>query len=132
MSKTYAQKADVYFKVLEKNPNLSAADLDRRYKGTEYAMRKQDRLDLVREIKSQLKQRDNYIKRINNSDMTDKTKQKLIRDSRKIAYQYAKNNTRKGKELNKKGVIYGAVDGMSKRTFARYIGNASDYVEFYG
>lgn len=131
MSKSYAQKADAYFRVLEKNPSLSAADLDRRYKGTEFAMRKQDRLDLVREIKAQLKDKEAFVNRNKNSDMKPDTQKKLDKEARKLAYNYSKNNTRKGKELNKKGIEYGSVKGLEKRTYFRRVESPSDYVQFY-
>lgn len=131
MAKSYAQKMDAIFKVLERNPNISATQVYNRYKGTEYGMRKTDSLEATKLIKDQLQAKAEFEKKINNSNMRDGTKQKLSKIARQTAYKHAKNNTRRGKELNKKGVVFGNVQGLDKRTFNKRVPNADMFYEFY-
>ena len=130
-SKSYAQKADAIFKILEKNPETSATAIYNRYKGSEYGMRKTDSLELTKLIKDQLKAKADFTAKINNSNMKDSTKAKLNKVARQTAYKHAKNNTRRGKEANKKNVQYGNVQGLDKRTFSKRMPNADSYYEFY-
>jgi len=131
MSKSYAQIADSYFRILAANPNTTATKIYERYKGSEMGMRKTDSLELTKAIKQQLTDRDTFLARIKNSDMTAKTQKKLSKLSSQTGYKYAKNSTRRGKALTPKGVIYDSVQGMNNKTFNKYKGNASDFVEFY-
>jgi len=131
MSKSYSQKADAIYKALEKNPNLSATTIYNRYKGTELGMRKTDSLELTKAIKDQLKAKSDFEAKINNSNMKDSTKQKLTKIARQTAYKHAKYNTRRGKEKNKKGVVYGNVQGLTQRTFNKRLPNADGFTEFY-
>jgi hypothetical protein len=131
MVKSYSQKADAIYKALEKNPNLSASAIYNRYKGSELGMRKTDSLELTKAIKDQLKAKADFEAKINNSNMTDKTKAKLTKIARQTAYKSAKNNTKRGKEENKKGIIYGNVQGLTQRTFNKRRPNADGFTEFY-
>lgn len=49
---SYEQKASIFYRVWKANKNVSISDIQNRYKGTKYAMRKQDIADLLREWKS--------------------------------------------------------------------------------
>lgn len=131
--KSYAQKCAAYAAVIKANPGISANELGRRYQGTELGMRKQDRNDFVKGYKQQLNDKAEFLKNINNSDMTKGTKKKMEKMADRTAYKYAKNNTRKGQKANKDGIIYKNVKDLEKRTFNR-IPNFGDgaFIEFYG
>ena len=132
MTKSYSQKADLIFRILKANPETSASKIYERYKGTEYGMRKTDALELIKGFKSQLKAKDDFMKKVNNSDMLPSTKTKLSKAADRSAYKNAKYNTRRGKKENKKGIIYSSVQSLDARTFARRMPSANDFYEFYG
>lgn len=131
MVKSYAQKAQAYFAILSANPKTSANEIGRRYAGTELGMRKQDRNDLVKLIKEQLNQRAEFINKMNNSNMKPETIKKLSKESKRIAYNYAKKNTRRSKPKLKEGQIIRSVKSLEQNVFGKYRPDATGYYEFY-
>lgn len=130
---SYAKKTAAYAAVIRANPNISANEIGRRYKGTKLGMRKQDRNDFVKNFKEQLKQEAQYKDYMKNSDMSDSTRKRLSKEAEKQAYKYAKNTTRKGERLNEKKIIYKPVSSLENKTFARIPPqNRGDFTEFYG
>jgi len=131
MVKSYAQKAQAYFAIISAKPKTSANEIGRRYKGTELAMRKQDRNDLVKAIKEQLNQRTEFINKMNKSNIKPETVKKLSAESKRIAYNYAKKNTRKSKPKLKEGEIISSVKSLEQRVFGKYRPDATGHYEFY-
>jgi len=130
---SYARKCDIYFRVLSNNPEISANEIGRRYAGTKYAMRKQDRNDFVQGAKSQIRARETFGKNIAKSDMTPETQDKLMKVAKKAAYRSAKSNTRKSKAEAKPGDVTAGVKDLEKRTFNRIPDYGDrDFIQFYG
>ena len=131
MVKSYNQKAQAYFAILAANPKTSANEIGRRYAGTELAMRKQDRNDLVKAIKEQLNQRESFIEKMNNSNMKPETIKKLSKESKRIAYNHAKKSTRKAQPKLKEGEIVSSVRSLEQNVFGKYRPDSTGYYEFY-
>lgn len=131
MVKSYAQKAQAYFAVISANPKVSANEIGRRYAGTELGMRKQDRNDLVKAIKEQLNQRAEFINKMNNSNIKPETVKKLSKESKRIAYNYAKKSTRKSKPKLKEGEKITSVKSLEQTVFGKYRPDATGHYEFY-
>ena len=74
MTKSYAQKVDAIYKILEKNPNTSATQIYNRYKCTDYGMRKTDSLEFTKLAKIQIQQQADYKKKLDNSNVSTNTK----------------------------------------------------------
>jgi len=130
MGVSYAKKTAIYASVLRANPKVSANEIGRRYAGTQYAMRKQDRNDFVKGFKEQLKQAAGYKKNISNSDMSKVTQERLGKAADSLAYKHAKSATRKGKRDGLKP--YGSVKGLQANTFNRFPDYDGEKVLFYG
>jgi len=127
---SYAQKTAVFASVIKSNPEISSRALGRRYAGTKFAMRTQDRNDFVKLFKQQLKEVAEYKNALSRSDVTEATKNKLAKVAEQNAYSYAKYNTRKMKKVTEK--IYKPVNDLGRRTFNRFGGYTRDFFEFYG
>lgn len=132
MKISYAKKLAVYASVLKADPSISANALGRRYAGTAYALRKQDRNDFVKLFKQQLKESSEFKSALQSSDMTETTKKKLVKIADQNAYLHAKHNTRKSLREDPKKIDYKPVRDLGKRTFNRFGGYTRDYYEFYG
>lgn len=131
MVKSYNQKAQAYFNVISANPKVSANEIGRRYAGTELAMRKQDRNDLVKAIKEQLNQRESFIEKMTNSNMKPETIKKLSKESKRMAYNYAKKSTRKAQPKLKEGEILSSVRSLEQNVFGKYRPDSTGHYEFY-
>ena len=131
MVKSYNQKAQAYFAVLAANPKTSANEIGRRYAGTELAMRKQDRNDLVKAIKEQLNQRETFIEKMKNSNMKPETITKLSKESKRMAYNHAKKSTRKAQPKLKEGEIASSVRSLEQNVFGKYRPDSTGHYEFY-
>ncbi len=127
---SYAQKTAVFASVIKANPKISSRALGRRYAGTKYAMRTQDRNDFVKLYKQQLKEVEQYKDALSRSDMTDTTKNKLSKVAEKNAYTFSKYNTRKMKKVTE--TVYKPVSDLGQRTFTRFGGYTRNFFEFYG
>ena len=51
MTKSYNQKAAVFWSIFKSNPKVTGAEIQRRYKGTAFSMRKADILDLLKNFR---------------------------------------------------------------------------------
>jgi len=131
MGKSYSQKVDAIYKVLEKNPNTSATQIYNRFKGTDYGMRKTDSLEFTKLAKTQIQQQADFKKKLDNSDVTAGTKRKLLTMARQQGYKYAKYSAKKGKGLLPKNAMVLDVNTLRKNTFSGYPQNIEDYVTFY-
>lgn len=131
MTKSYAQKVDAIYKILEKNPNTSASQIYNRYKCTDYGMRKTDSLEFTKLAKIQIQQQADYKKKLDNSNVSTNTKNKLLKMARQQGYKYAKYNTKKGKTLLPKNALVLDVDTLRKNTFNGHPQGMDDYVTFY-
>lgn len=131
MVKSYNQKAQAYFNIIFANPKVSANEIGRRYAGTELGMRKQDRNDLVKAIKEQLNQRESFIEKMTNSNMNPKTIKKLSKESKRMAYNYAKKSTRKAQPKLKEGEIVSSVRSLEQNVFGKYRPDSTGHYEFY-
>lgn len=127
---SYAKRTSIYASVLRANPDISANEIGRRYAGTEYAMRKQDRNDFVKRFKEQLTHAAEYKKNIANSDMSKVTQERLGKTADRVAYKHAKSTTRKGKRDGLKP--YGSVKTLQANTFNRFPDYDGEKVLFYG
>lgn len=129
-SKSYDKRADAYYRIIKNDRSVTAADIDRRYRGTPMAMKKQDRLDLVRNIKAQLDAKDELIKKLDNSNMRPETKQRIIREADKIAYRNAKGTTRRSQARQKPGTIISSVQTLQGRILGKYRPGKGDFIDF--
>lgn len=87
---SYAKKMSIYWSVIKANPSISARALGRRYAGTKFSMRKEDMDDIVKELKDLAELQT----RIKNSDMKDRSKNRLL----KSGYKSVKKTTKKGRK----------------------------------
>jgi len=122
---SYDKIAAVYMSVIKSNPKISANKIGERYAGTKNSMRKQDRNDLVKQLKDAVELK----KLVNNSDMDSKTKKRL----NKGVYTAAKKATRLG------NIKYPKKAGEYRRTIRQTIIDVfgpsvqpNDKFEFYG
>ena len=127
---SYAQKCAAYFNIIKANPNISANEIGRRYAGSAYGMKKQDRNDFVKLAKDQLKQGEDFKKQLANSNLPKQTQAKMAKITGRTAYKYAKNSTRKAMKGKGPEVINSSVADLKARTLNRYKPGKGDFIDF--
>ena len=113
-SKSYDQKAAVYFAHMKICTTCSVTSVYHKYKGTAFGMRKQDILPLLKNLKLAIK----YNNALDKSNMRDIISKKKLQ---KLSYQYAKKGTSRYKKNHplKSGQKRPTLQTFINNTFAR-------------
>lgn len=123
MTKSFDQKSAAYWAILKANPDTSATNIYKRYKGTSMGMRKQESLSLTKELKKAVEMRE----RNANSSMKGGTQKRVNRG----AYNAAKRQSIGGvrRDPYKKGEQPVPLEDTIKYMYGDRV--PTDHREFY-
>lgn len=117
-----------YQKILLASPDKSATAIINHFKGSAYAMRRQDALEIIKGLKRTNIEVSEFADRNIKSDMSLKSQKRVHKSALKVGRREALATSRRGR---RKGVKAGTVKDMRDRTY-KNVDAEANYVEFYG
>lgn len=128
----------IYQNVLISNPKASANSIIAAAKDTRAAMRRQDALVLIKNLKRTLLETGGLMRRNKNTDMTPHTQNRIGREALKYSRKESlfiskQKSTLKSRRASVKGKKTGTVKDLERRIYNKQPEGARDeYFEFYG